>query len=435
MRVQHIQDVHPATLTRLMQRSTSEVQAVMPEVQAIMEAVQQRGDSALREFSIRFEGIDIQDFRVSPEEIEAARKQVTPALIESLEQACHNLEQFHHTQLPADDIHELRPGVQAGRVCRPIEKVGLYAPGGKAIYPSTVLMLGVPALVAGCSQRVLCLPPAKDGTLPAAMLVAADIVGLRDIFKLGGAQAIAAMAFGTETVPQVYKLFGPGSIYVVAAKIWAASSGLPLAIDCPPGPSEIVVIADDTAQPTFVAADLLSQAEHGEDSASILLTPSERLAHDVADAVEAQIPGLPTAVRIRAALERYGMIIIMEDLDACVRFTNEYAPEHLEIMTTDPWAVSKNVINAGSIFLGHYSPVTMGDYLSGTNHVIPTGGYARAFSPLSVDEFIKKVEVQTLTLDGLQALQSPLRALTTAEGFAAHQHAVDVRLAESDEVP
>jgi histidinol dehydrogenase len=226
----------------------------------------------------------------------------------------------------------------------------------------------------------------------------------------------------------VYKIFGPGSIYVVAAKIWAASSGLPLAIDCPPGPSEIVVIADDTAQPDFVAADLLSQAEHGEDSASILLTPSERLAHEVAAAVETHIPGLPTADRIRASLDRYGMILIMEDLEACIRFTNEYAPEHLEIMTADPWEVSTGIMNAGSIFLGHYSPVTMGDYLSGTNHVIPTGGYARAFSPLSVDEFVKKLEVQTLTQDGLQALQPTLRALTTAEGFVAHQQAVDIRL-------
>jgi histidinol dehydrogenase len=338
------------------------------------------------------------------------------------------LERFHRKQLPKDELHELQTGVQTGRMWRPIEKVGLYAPGGKAIYPSTVLMLGIPALVAGCGQRVLCVPPASDGTLPASILVAADLVGIHDIFKLGGAQAIAAMAFGTETIPQVYKIFGPGSIYVVAAKIWAASSGLPLAIDCPPGPSEIIVIADDTAQPAFVAADLLSQAEHGEDSASILLTPSEQLAHDVAEAVEAQIPGLPTADRIRASLDRYGMILIMEDLDACIRFTNEYAPEHLEIMTTDPWDVSTGIMNAGSIFLGHYSPVTMGDYLSGTNHVIPTGGYARAFSPLSVDEFVKKLEVQTLTHDGLRALQPTLRALTEAEGFAAHQQAVDIRM-------
>jgi histidinol dehydrogenase len=201
-----------------------------------------------------------------------------------------------------------------------------------------------------------------------------------------------------------------------------------LAIDCPPGPSEIVVIADETAPAAFVAADLLSQAEHGEDSAAILLTPSAQLAHQVAATVAEQLPLLPTAERIRASLERYGMILIVEDLDACIRFTNEYAPEHLEIMTADPWAVSAGIMNAGSVFLGNYSPVTMGDYLSGTNHVIPTGGYARAFSPLSVDEFVKKLEVQTLTPQGLQALQRPLRALTTAEGFAAHQYAVDVRL-------
>jgi histidinol dehydrogenase len=393
-----------------------------------MDDVRQRGDAALREYSVRFDGVELEHFQVTPEEIAAAREQVDSALIDSLQQARDNLERFHRQQLPHNQMHELQPGVQTGRIWRPIEKVGLYAPGGKAPYPSTVLMLGTPALVAGCPQRVLCIPPSPGGTLPAAMLVAADLVGLRDIYKLGGAQAIAAMAFGTESVPQVYKIFGPGSIYVVAAKLWAASSGLPLAIDCPPGPSEIVVIADDTAQPNFVAADLLSQAEHGEDSASILLTPSASLAHAVAAALETQIPGLPTADRIRASLDRYGMILIMEDLDACIRFTNEYAPEHLEIMTADPWEVSTSIMNAGSIFLGHYSPVTMGDYLSGTNNFIPTGCYARSFSPLSVDEFVKKLEVQTLTQDGLQALQPTLRALTTAEGFAAHQQAVDVRL-------
>lgn len=428
MQVQRIADVDATTYARLMQRSASEVQRVLPQVQTIMEDVRQRGDAALQELTARFEGVELEDFRVSPDEIAAARAQVDPALIDSLQRMRENLERFHREQLPEEHIHELQPGVSTGRVWRPIEKVGLYAPGGKAPYPSTVLMLGVPSLVAGCPQRVLCVPPSADGTLPPAMLVAADLVGLRDVFKLGGAQAIAAMAFGTATVPQVYKIFGPGSIYVVAAKIWAASSGLPLAIDCPPGPSEVLIIADDTAPPAFIAADLLSQAEHGEDSASILLTTSSSLAQDVAAAVEQQLSHLPTADRARAALDRYGMILVMEDLDACVRFTNTYAPEHLEIITTDPWAVSTNIMNAGSIFLGPYSPVTMGDYLSGTNHVIPTGGYARAFSPLSVDEFVKKMEVQSLTAEGLQALQPTLRALTAAEGFAAHQHAVDIRL-------
>jgi histidinol dehydrogenase len=427
MLVQRLAEIEAAEYARLMQRSAADVQRVLPQVQTIMEAVRQRGDAAVREFSARFDGVQLHDIRVSAEEKAAARQQVTPALLESLQRARENLERFHRQQLPQEQVHELQPGVRTGRLWRPIEKVGLYAPGGKAPYPSTVLMLGVPALVAGCSQRVLCIPPSLDGTVPPAMLVAADLVGVQEVFKIGGAQAIAAMAFGTETVPRVYKLFGPGSVYVVAAKIWAASAGLPLAIDCPPGPSEVLVIADETASAAFVAADLLSQAEHGEDSAAILLTTSERLAHEVAAAVAAQIPPLPTAARVEAALERYGRILVLEDLEACVRFTNDYAPEHLEIMTADPWAVSRKVVNAGSIFLGHYSPVTMGDYLSGTNHVIPTGGYARMFSPLSVDEFVKKLEVQELTRQGLETLREPLRALTAAEGFAAHQHAVDVR--------
>jgi histidinol dehydrogenase len=428
MRVQRLEELDAAAQQRLMQRSATDIQRVLPQVQAIMADVRQRGDAAVREFSARFDRVVCEDFRVSAAEIETAFQQVEPALLESLQRARTNLEQFHRQQLPQETLHEIQPGVRTGRLWRPIEKVGLYAPGGKAAYPSTVLMLGVPALVAGCPQRVLCIPPLPDGTLPPAMLVAAQLVGIRDIFKIGGAQAIAALAFGTATVPQVHKIFGPGSVYVVAAKIWAASSGLPLAIDCPPGPSEILIIADDTAPATFVAADLLSQAEHGEDSAAILLTPSMPLARAVEVAIAQQLPTLPTANRIHAALEQYGMILIMEDLEACIRYANMYAPEHLEIMTADPWAVSARITNAGSIFLGPYSPVTMGDYLSGTNHVIPTGGYARMFSPLSVDEFVKKLEIQELTRQALQSLQQPLRALTTAEGFAAHQHAVDVRL-------
>lgn len=428
LRIRRLEELGEAEYHRLLQRSAADVQRVLPQVRAIMESVRTRGDAAVREFVARFDGAELTELRVSEDEIQAAHRQVAPELLRSLQQARDNLERFHRQQLPQEQWHDLQPGVRAGRLCRPIEKVGLYAPGGKAVYPSTVLMLGVPAMVAGCAQRVLCMPPAADGTLPAAMLVAADLVGIHEVFKIGGAQAIAAMAFGTTTVPQVYKLFGPGSIYVVAAKICAASAGLPLAIDCPPGPSEVLIIADDSAPAAFVAADLLSQAEHGEDSAAILLTPSERLAHAVQAEVARQLPALPTSTRIKASMQRYGMILLMEDLEACLRFSNAYAPEHLEIMTHDPLALIPSVSNAGSVFLGPYSPVTMGDYLSGTNHVIPTGGYARMFSPLSVDEFVKKVEVQHLTQAGLQALHPALRALTAAEGFAAHQQAVDIRL-------
>ena len=427
MQLTRIKDLSPDALERLMQRAGADVQRVMPQVRDIMADVRERGDAALREYAARFDGAAVDEIRVSKDEIAEARRHVAPDLLASLQRARDNLERFHQRQLPDEDLHELQPGVRAGRMWRPIERVGLYAPGGKALYPSTVLMLGVPAMVAGCQRRVLCMPPQEDGSLPAVMLVAADCVGIRDIFKAGGAQAIAAMTYGTESVPAVYKVFGPGSVYVVAAKICAASSGLPIAIDCPPGPSEVLIIADHTAQPAFAAADLLSQAEHGEDSAALLLTPSESLAYEVQAAVDRQVPELPESRRIRAALDNYGMILITDDLQGCIDFANDYAPEHLEIMTEDPWAVSRGIVNAGSVFLGHYSPVTMGDYLSGTNHVIPTGGYARMFSPLSVDEFIKKLEVQELTPQGLRTLQEPLRALTTAEGFTAHQRAVDVR--------
>ena len=427
MQLNRIKDLSADTRERLMHRAGADVQRVMPQVRDIMNDVRERGDAALRECAARFDGAVVDEIRVSEDEIAAARRQVAPDFLASLQRARDNLERFHRHQLPTEDLYELQPGVRAGRVWRPVERVGLYAPGGKALYPSTVLMLGVPAMVAGCETRVLCMPPQADGSMPAAMLAAADCVGIRDIFRAGGAQAIAAMTYGTESVPAVYKIFGPGSVYVVAAKICAASSGRPIAIDCPPGPSEVLIIADHTAQPDFVAADLLSQAEHGEDSAAILLTPSESLAREVQAAVDRQVPDLPEARRVRAALDNYGMILVAEDLRGCTDFANDYAPEHLEIMTEDPWAVSRGIVNAGSIFLGHYSPVTMGDYLTGTNHVIPTGGYARMFSPLSVDEFIKKLEVQELTPQGLQKLQEPLRALTAAEGFAAHQRAVDVR--------
>ena len=427
MQLTCIKDLAPDARERLMQRAGADVQRVMPQVRDIMADVRERGDAALREYAARFDGAAVDDIRVSEDEIAEARRRVAPEVLASLQRARDNLERFHRRQLPDEDLHELQPGVRAGRLWRPVERVGLYAPGGKALYPSTVLMLGVPAMVAGCERRVLCMPPQEDGSLPAVMLAAADCVGIRDVFKAGGAQAIAAMTYGTESVPAVYKIFGPGSVYVVAAKICAASSGLPIAIDCPPGPSEVLIIADHTAQPAFVAADLLSQAEHGEDSAAILLTPSASLAREVQAAVDRQVAELPASGRIRAALDNYGMILVTDDLQSCTDFANDYAPEHLEIMTADPWAVSRGIVNAGSVFLGHYSPVTMGDYLSGTNHVIPTGGYARMFSPLSVDEFIKKLEVQELTPQGLQALQEPLRALTAAEGFAAHQRAVDVR--------
>ena len=427
MQLTCIKDLAPDARERLMQRAGADVQRVMPQVRDIMADVRERGDAALREYAARFDGAAVGDIRVSEDEIAEARRRVAPEVLASLQRARDNLERFHRRQLPDEDLHELQPGVRAGRLWRPVERVGLYAPGGKALYPSTVLMLGVPAMVAGCERRVLCMPPQEDGSLPAVMLAAADCVGIRDVFKAGGAQAIAAMTYGTESVPAVYKIFGPGSVYVVAAKICAASSGLPIAIDCPPGPSEVLIIADHTAQPAFVAADLLSQAEHGEDSAAILLTPSASLAREVQAAVDRQVAELPASGRIRAALDKYGMILVTDDLQSCTDFANDYAPEHLEIMTADPWAVSRGIVNAGSVFLGHYSPVTMGDYLSGTNHVIPTGGYARMFSPLSVDEFIKKLEVQELTPQGLQALQEPLRALTAAEGFAAHQRAVDVR--------
>ncbi|HEU5369168.1 MAG TPA: histidinol dehydrogenase [Ktedonobacterales bacterium] len=425
-----LQDLPPADYERLLRRSQQDMQAIVSGVRAIIDDVRSRGDAALREYTLRFDHAQLDRLEVTPEEIAQARAALAPELLAALEHAARTISAFHKRQLQPEAPVETAPGVCVWRVWRPIERVGLYIPGGKATYPSSILMSALPARIAGCHEVVLCTPPRPDGTLAQVVLVAAHLAGVQRVFKLGGVQAIAAMAYGTESVPQVYKIFGPGNAYVATAKMLVFGQ---VAIDMPAGPSEVLILADESADPRWVAADLLAQAEHAEDSACILVTTSRALADLVAAEVERQVETLPTCKIIRAALERYGALLVADSLDEAIKFVNTYAPEHLEIMTANDEQALARVHNAGSIFLGAWSPVPTGDYASGSNHILPTGRYARFFAPLSVESFGRKVQVQRLAESGLAGLRETIETLALAEGLPAHRHAVHIRFAESEE--
>jgi histidinol dehydrogenase len=416
---------------RLMRRSRQQMDAILPSVRAVMDDVRARGDDALHDYTLRFDHVQLDALEVAPEEIEQAPAQVAPELLMALKQAVANIRTFHERHLQREGKVETQPGVTVWRVWRPIERVGLYIPGGKATYPSSVLMSALPARIAGCRDIILCSPPRADGSLSPALLAAASLAGVQRIFKLGGVQAIAAMAYGTQSVPRVYKIFGAGSAYVAAAKLLAFGE---VDIDLPAGPSEVLVLADENANPRFVAADLLAQAEHAEDSACLLVTTSHALAEQVAAEVERLTEPLETRDKIRASLERFGALLLVESLEEGAAFVNSYAPEHLEIITSDDHGILGSIQNAGSIFLGNWSPEPAGDYASGSNHTLPTGGYARMFSPLSVESFGRKVQVQELTRDGLALLRGTVETLATAEGLPAHRQSISVRFEEGVEM-
>jgi histidinol dehydrogenase len=366
---------------------------------------------------------------VTAEELENARQSVDPRVRTALQAEIEAVRAFHAAHLHAEPPIETAPGVHAWREWRPIERVGLYVPGGRGPYPSSVVMLGVPAAIAGCRRVVLCTPPDDDGSVPAATLMAADLVGVHQVFKLGGAQAIAAMTYGTESVPRVDKLFGAGNAYVTAAKLLAFPA---CDLDAPAGPSELLIIADDGAQPAWIAADLLSDAEHGPDSPAVLVSTSTELAAAVAHEIERQLSTLPRADIARTALSTWGRIVVVDTLDQAIEVANDYAPEHLQIQTKDPGGVLPHILHAGSIFLGPYSPNTAGDYATGTNHVLPTSAYARTFSPVSVESFGRKVQCQEVGRDGLQSLCSTIQSLARAEGLEGHARAVEIRFAVRD---
>ena len=392
-------------------------------VSGIIQEVETRGDDALREFSARFDRTEVKRFRVTPEEVDAAIARLPDDFMNALRTAADNIKKFHTAQVLEPVTVETMPGVLCQQVTRPIDAVGLYIPGGTAPLFSTVLMLGIPAKIAGCERVILCSPP----PIADPILAASKLCGIDQIYQVGGAQAIAAMAFGTETIPSVSKIFGPGNAYVTEAKRQVSGRPDGAAIDMPAGPSEVLVIADAEANPDFVAADLLSQAEHGPDSQVVLVTPSKALAKAVAQAADRQLAELPRKEIAVKALSA-SRLIVVKDLDECVAVSNRYAPEHLIIQTRNARDLVAKVQNAGSVFVGDWSPESGGDYATGTNHVLPTYGYAATYSSLGLADFTKRMTVQEMTPQGFAALGPAIALLAHAEELDAHQRAVLIRL-------
>ncbi len=398
------------------------------QVRAIVAEVRARGDAALYEYTERFDGVRLASLEAQPEDFAAARAQLSAEHIAALQRAIDNVRRFHEVQRAPVLKVETSPGVTCERHFRPIDAVGLYVPAGVAPLPSAAIMTAVPAAIAGCTTRIMCTPPRKDGTADPAVLVAAQLCQVERVFKIGGAQAIAAMAYGTESVPKVDKVFGPGNSWVTAAKLICANDPEGAALDLPAGPSEVLVIADETANATFVAADLLAQAEHSGDAQVILVTTSETLAQNVAQEVEAQMRRLGRESTLRVAIE-HSRLFVVDSLETAFELSNRYAPEHLIVQVRNPREWLDHIRNAGSVFLGAWTPETMGDYCSGTNHVLPTYGFARAYSGLSLVDFMKRITVQELTPAGLQDLGPTAVRIAELEGLDAHANAVQVRLA------
>lgn len=421
-------DLPPDLQARVLERpAVSNHPDVPAETKTIIDAVRQRGDAALRDFARQFEGCDLETLKVSEGEISDAEAALTAEAGRAIDMAITNVRRFHAAQVPAEIDLNTRPGVRCQRLNRAIDAVGLYVPAGSAPLPSTAIMLSVPASLAGCQTRILCTPADKKGKVNAATLVAAARSGVRDVYKIGGAQAIAAMAYGTGTVPKVDRIFGPGNAWVTAAKIQVASDPCGASIDAPAGPSEVMVIADAGAESRYVAADLLSQAEHGEDSQVILVTTSRPLAEGAIRECEQQLAGLTRKAIARAAL-RHARVILVDDLAGAVAISNRYAPEHLILQTVNPRRLLDQIRNAGSVFLGGFSPESVGDYCSGTNHVLPTYGAARSYSGLGVEQFMRHMTVQELTESGLRELAPTVIELAGLEGLDAHAEAVRLRL-------
>lgn len=411
--------------SKLLQRPAIDTVSLEQTVNEVLLDVQKNGDSAIKKFTLKFDQVQINELLVSEKEIIAAEDLCSQELKEAIQLAKNNIEKFHSSQKEEIKIIETAPGVKCWRRSVGIEKVGLYIPGGSAPLFSTILMLGVPSKLAGCKEIVLCSPPNKEGRLDPAILYAAKLVGITKVYKIGGVQAIAAMAFGTESVPKVYKIFGPGNQYVTCAKQLVNKNGT--AIDMPAGPSELAVIADETCVPEFVAADLLSQAEHGEDSQVILISTNEKIISEIKIEVYKQLDLLPRKIIAAKALENSKAILIKTITEA-IDLINEYAPEHLIIACKNEEELAEKIINAGSIFLGNFSCESAGDYASGTNHALPTNGYAKAYSGVSLDSFVKKITVQKLTQQGINNIGPAIELMAEAEGLQAHKNAVTIRL-------
>ncbi len=409
----------------IMRRSGLDIEGVKNKVNAILEDVKLNGDKAIRKYTERFDRVKQDDFRVSKEEVDRAWKKIDKVLLARIKQQIKYSKKFHKTQVKNERKCEIDEGIILGEKYTPIESVGLYVPGGRAVYPSVLQILAVPAKIAGVPRVVVCTPPDTDGKISESFLVVASLLGLDEIYKMGGAQAIAALAYGTESIKPVKKIVGPGNIYVSCAKMLVFGI---VNIDMPAGPSEALILADSSANPCFVAADILARCEHDPDASAVLLTDSKMLANQIKKEIKRQFSYLKRQSIIKKALSKYSAIIICDSWDEIINFTNEYAPEHLEIMVTQPWDLLPRIVNAGSIFLGEYAPVAIGDYASGTNHVLPTGQYAKMFSPVGVETFQKKSEFQYVTKEGLRLLYPIVRELTAVEGLDAHYNSVKVRL-------
>lgn len=409
----------------ILQRPALNVSGLYDNVQAILDRVREDGDKALFEYEKMFDKIELQTLAVSEKELAEAAQSVSEELKTAIQTAAKNIEKFHSAQKQEFKKIETTPGVTCWQKAVPITSVGLYIPGGSAPLFSTVLMLAIPARIAGCSEIVLCTPPDKNGNINPAILYAAQVAGVNSFFKLGGSQAIAAMAYGTESVPKVSKIFGPGNPYVTAAKQIVSLKDV--AIDMPAGPSEVEVIADANANPAYIAVDLLSQAEHGMDSQSILLTTSAELIEKIEKEVEIQLNKLPRKEITAKSLEHSHLILLKDDSEI-IRMTNMYAPEHLIIQTDNYLELAEQIVNAGSVFLGAYSPESAGDYASGTNHTLPTSGYAKAYSGVNLDSFLRKITFQELTKDGLNNLGPTIEIMAAGESLDAHKNAVNIRI-------
>ncbi|MGY5356080.1 histidinol dehydrogenase [Wenyingzhuangia sp. IMCC45467] len=413
------------TWAAVTQRPAKEANTLGATVKAVFDDIKENGDVALKQYTQKFDGVTLLDLKVSQQEIDQGIPLVSQELKDAIVLAKNNVEKFHTSQKIEKKVISTTNGVDCWQEMKPIEKVGLYIPGGSAPLFSTILMLGVPAKIAGASKIVLCTPPSKDGSINPAILFAAQLVGVTEIYKLGGIQAIAAMTYGTESVPNVYKIFGPGNQFVTAAKQYALTQGL--AIDMPAGPSEVMVVADKNADASFVVADLLSQAEHGADSQVILVTESQQLIDDVQVELEKQLDELPRKDIALGAIEN-SSAILLESIADQNELINEYAPEHLILNVLNEDVYLSEIVNAGSVFIGPLTPESAGDYASGTNHTLPTNGYARMYSGVNLDAFTKKITYQKITKEGIQNIGPAIELMAAAEGLDAHKNAVTLRL-------
>jgi len=428
LKVYNYKDLSTSKIKELCSRQIEDDKLVEERVVDIIKTVKSDGDKALFNFAKAFDKVELEKLYLDAEELKVIASTIPADAKQAIETAYHNIKTFHQSQLKTEDRIETMPGVVCWRESRAIEKVGLYIPGGTAVLPSTFLMLATPAIIAGSKEIVVCSPPQSDGKTNCYLAYCAVLLGIEKIYLIGGAQAVAAMAFGTETVPQVYKIFGPGNRYVTTAKTMVQNK---VAIDMPAGPSEVLVIADDTANPSFVAADLLAQAEHGVDSQSILVSTSSDIIADTLQELQKQLSDLPRKDIAAKAIEN-SYVVLVDNLDAAMEFSNEYAPEHLILATSNFENLIPLIVNAGSVFLGNFTPESAGDYASGTNHTLPTSGFAKAYSGVSTDAFLKKITFQHLSVNGLENIGNTVETLAAAEGLQAHKNAITIRSKNKD---